>query len=143
MRRGLTPKGFRIREYPAFELVSYDAQIKWKEILYNAKKNLVELLLYESSNVAAKLEIDLNNKLLNRHPNDQKVYIFQKTQGLEKEKESEKGRLKKWKKIGEKLLENHTNSLKIADYTTSNYTTESHQQEQASDYKHGAMSLGM
>ena len=72
-----------------------------------------------------------------------KVYIFQKTQELEKEKESEKGRLKKWKKIGEKLLENHTNSLKIADYTTSSYSTESHQQEQTSDYKHGAMSLGM
>ena len=72
-----------------------------------------------------------------------KVYIFQKTQELEKEKESEKGRLKKWKKIGEKLLENHTNSLKIADYTTSNYSAESHQQEQTSDYKNGAMSLGM
>ena len=49
LRRGLTPKGFRIRKYPAFEPVSDDAQIKWNEILYNAEKNLVELLLYESS----------------------------------------------------------------------------------------------
>ena len=72
LRRGLTPKGFRIRKYPAFEPVSHDAQMKWNEILYNSKKNLVELLLNESSNVAAKLEIDLNNKLLNLHPNDQK-----------------------------------------------------------------------
>ena len=100
MCRGLTPKGFRIREYPAFELVSYDAQIKWKEILYNAKKNLVELLLYESSNVAAKLEIDLNNKLLNRHSNDQKeqgIYLSKNTR-VRKRKRIRKREIKKMEK---------------------------------------------
>ena len=100
LRRGLTPKGFRIREYPAFELVSYDAQIKWKEILYNAKKNLVELLLYESSNVAAKLEIDLNNKLLNRHSNDQKeqgIYLSKNTR-VRKRKRIRKREIKKMEK---------------------------------------------
>ena len=72
LRRGVILKGLRIRKGPAFEPINDDFQIKSNEILYNAKKNLVELLLYESSNVVAKLEIDFNKELLNRHPNDHK-----------------------------------------------------------------------
>ena len=72
MRRGVIPKGLRIRKDPAFESISDEFQIKWNEILYNAGKNLVELLLYESSKIVAKLEIDFNKELLNRHPNDYK-----------------------------------------------------------------------
>ena len=34
-----------IRKDPAFEPISDYFQIKWNEILYNAEKNLVELLL--------------------------------------------------------------------------------------------------
>ena len=60
LRRGVIPKGLRIRKNPAFEPISDDFQIKWNKILYNAEKNLVELLLYESSKVVAKLEIDFN-----------------------------------------------------------------------------------
>ena len=82
----MIPKGLRIRKDPAFQPISDDFQIKWNEILYNAEKNLVELLLYESSKVVAKLEIDFNKELLNRHPNDykEKHIPFQKTQGSQK-----------------------------------------------------------
>ena len=47
------------------------------------EKNLVELLLYESSKVVAKLEIDFNKELLNRHPNDYKEKHI--AQGLRKQ----------------------------------------------------------
>ena len=38
-----------------FQAVSEDFFINWEEMLYNAKKNLVELLLYESLKVIAKI----------------------------------------------------------------------------------------
>ena len=81
LRRGVILKGLWIRKDSAFEPINDDFQIKSNEILYNAKKNLVELLLYESSNVVAKLEIDFNKELLNRHPNDhkEKRYSFPKS----------------------------------------------------------------
>ena len=79
-------KGLRIRKDPVFEPISNDFQIKWNEILYNAEKNLAKLLLYESSKVVAKLEIEVNKELMNRHPNDykEKHTPFQKAQGLQK-----------------------------------------------------------
>ena len=43
LRRGTIPKRLRIRKD-----LSDDFQIEWNKMLYNAEKNLVELLLYES-----------------------------------------------------------------------------------------------
>ena len=142
LRRGVVPKGLQIRKDPAFEQISDDFQIKWNEIPYNAEKNLVELLLYESSKVVAKVEIDFNKELLNCHPNDYKeklIPLSKKYKGYENK--VEKRRLKKWKKVKEKPPENHTNSLKTTDNNANSYSTESHQQEQGSGYNDGAMSL--
>ena len=72
LRRGVIPKGLRIRKNPAFEPISDNFQIKWNKILYHAEKDLVKLLLYELSKVVVKLEIDVHKELLNRHPNDYK-----------------------------------------------------------------------
>ena len=116
--------------------------MKCNKILYNAERNLVELLLYESSNVVAKLEIDFNKELLNRHPNDHKekrIHLSKKYKGYETE--LERRRLKKWKKIEEKPPEKHTNSLKTADNSANSYSTETHQQKQGSSYNDDAMSL--
>ena len=57
MRTGIVPKGLRIKKAPAFEPVSKDFYISWDEILYNAEKNLIEFLLYESLKVVAKLKL--------------------------------------------------------------------------------------
>ena len=48
---------------PAFHPTSEDFFIKWKEILYNAEKKLVDLLLYESSKFIAEIEIDFSNEI--------------------------------------------------------------------------------
>ena len=45
------------------EPVSKDFEITGNEVLYNAKKNLIERLLYESSKVIAKNEPNLNDEL--------------------------------------------------------------------------------
>ena len=47
--------------------------IKWKEILYNTEKNLVDLLLYESSKVITEIEIDFSNEIYKPHPDDYKA----------------------------------------------------------------------
>ena len=60
---GIIPKGLKIKKVSAFQSVSEDLFIKWEEILYNAAKNLVELLLCESSNFIAKIEIDFSNEI--------------------------------------------------------------------------------
>ena len=58
---------------PAFQPVSEDFFIKWEEILYNVEKNLLELLLYESSKVIAKIEIDFSNEIYELHLDDYKT----------------------------------------------------------------------
>ena len=58
---------------PAFYPITEDVFMKWKEILYNAKKNFVDLLLYESSKVIAETEIDFSNKIYKPHPDDYKA----------------------------------------------------------------------
>ena len=110
--------------------------------MYNVEKNLVKILLYESSKVAAKLEIDFNKELLNRHSNNYKekhIHLSKKHKGYENE--LEKRRSKNWNKIEEKPPKIHTNSLKTTDNNGNSYSTKSHQEEQGSGYNDGAMSL--
>ena len=42
-------------------------------MLYNAEKNLVELLLYETSKIIDKIEINFSNELYKLHPDDYKT----------------------------------------------------------------------
>ena len=70
LETGIIPKGLKIKKVPAFQPVSEDLFIKWEEILYIAEINLVELLLYESSKVIAKIEIDFSNEIYKLHPHD-------------------------------------------------------------------------
>ena len=68
MRTETVPKGLRIKKAPAFEPISKNFYIGWDEVLYNAEKNLIELLLHESSKVVAKLEVDLSNGIRELYP---------------------------------------------------------------------------
>ena len=55
----LIPKGLQIKERPAFEPIS-SINIKWNNILWNAKRNQVGLLLYELSKLIERVELDLD-----------------------------------------------------------------------------------
>ena len=46
LKMGLKPNGLRIKQSAAITPVTEDLQLKWQQILYDAEKNLVELLLY-------------------------------------------------------------------------------------------------
>ena len=97
LETGIISKGLKIKKVPAFHPVSEDFFIKWEEILYNAEKNLVELLLYESSKVTAKIEIDFSNEIYKLHPDDYKAKHTELTNNNRFYKNQlEKRSFKKW-----------------------------------------------
>ena len=55
MEEGIIPSGLKIKKKPAFQPVSEDFEAKWNSILYNAERNIVELLLYEAEKVIAEI----------------------------------------------------------------------------------------
>ena len=72
----LIPKGLQIKKGPAFEPTSKDFNIKWNNILRDAERNLVELLLNESSKVVERVELDLICNLKELIRKIMKINIF-------------------------------------------------------------------
>ena len=67
LQNGVIPPGLRIKKQPAFMPTTEDFYIKWDSILYDAERKLVELLLVESEKVVAKIEIGINNQLIEEY----------------------------------------------------------------------------
>ena len=113
LETGIIPKGLKIKKVPAFHPLSEDFFIKWEEILYNAEKILVELLLYESSKVIAKIEIDFSNEIYKLHPDDYKAKRIELTNNNKfYKKQLEKRSSKKWHNLKK---ENETSPKEIVD----------------------------
>ena len=55
----ITPVGLKIKKKPAFQPVSEDFEFKRNSITFNAERNTVQLLLYESENVFRKIEVEI------------------------------------------------------------------------------------
>ena len=82
-------------------------------ILYNAEKNLVELLLYESSKVIANIEIDFSNEIYKLHPDDYNAKRIELTNNNKfYKKQLEKRSSKKWHNLKK---ENETSPNEIVD----------------------------
>ena len=87
--------------------------IKWKEILYNTEKNLVDLLLYESSKVITEIEIDFSNEIYKPHPDDYKAKRTELTNNNEfYKKQLERRSSMKWHNLKK---ENETSPKEIVD----------------------------
>ena len=69
LEEGVTPTGLKLRKDPAFLPATDGFQQKWDAILFNAERNLVELLLVETDSVIKKLELDINKELKRLFPN--------------------------------------------------------------------------
>ena len=48
--------------------VSEDSEVKWNSILYNAERNIVELLLYEAEMVIAKVQVEIQEEVNEKNP---------------------------------------------------------------------------
>ena len=103
LKTGLIPNGLRIKKSAAITPVTEDFHRKWLQILYDAEKNLVELLMYEASQVVAKIQIDLDAEIRKINPKnyDQK-YRDTKQKCYKCRKKLEVKRSKKWKNVREK-----------------------------------------
>ena len=64
---GFIPSGLKIKKKPAFQQVTEDFMVKWNSILYNAERNIVELLLYEE-NVISKIQVKIQEKVNKKNP---------------------------------------------------------------------------
>ena len=61
---GLIPLGLNVNKSPAIKTITDDFDLKWKNILFNAERRLVEM-----SKFVSKIEVDVENKIRNLHPN--------------------------------------------------------------------------
>ena len=76
---------------------------KWQQILYDAEKNLAELLRYEVSQVVAKIQIDLDTEIRKINPNNyNQMYTVTKQKYYKYRQRLEVKRSKKWKNVREK-----------------------------------------
>ena len=81
-------------------------------ILYNAEKNLVELLLYESSKVIANIEIDFSNEIYKLHPDDYNAKRIELTNNNKFfKKQLEKRSSKRWHNLKKKMKPHQMKSL--------------------------------
>ena len=74
--------------------------MKWHGILKNTEKKLIELLLFESGTMVAKIQFEVDMSIKALFPNDQrevKNILREKNQNIEKQ--LERRRQKKWKKF--------------------------------------------
>ena len=132
--------GLQIKKKPPFSPVSEDFESKWNAILYGAEKNIIKLLMYESNQVIAKIEVEMQEELKEENPN-----IFrQKINQLENKhanfrKLLEKRRSKKWqtfKTTAKSRIQNnipltkkvtkYNDSTKISSNQSGNYPNKGH-----------------
>ena len=84
----LTHFGSRIKKIPAIETVIEDFHIKWHSILKNAKKQLIEFLLFESEAMAGKMRFIVAISIKALFPNDQREFkniLREKNRNIEKQ----------------------------------------------------------
>ena len=77
-----------MQKTPAIETVNDDFHIKWHSTLKNAEKQLVELLLFESETMVAKMQFEVDMSIRALFPNDQgevKNILREKNQNIEKQ----------------------------------------------------------
>ena len=60
----MIPIDLKLQKDPSFLPITDGIQQNWNSTLFNAERNLVELLLIESDSVIAKLKLDLIKELI-------------------------------------------------------------------------------
>ena len=103
LKTGLIPNGLRMKKSAAITPVTENFHWKWQQVLYDAEKNLVELLLYEASQVVSKIQIDLDAEIRKINPNNyNQMYTDTKQKCYKYRLKLEVKRSKKWKNVREK-----------------------------------------
>ena len=68
MEEGIIPSRLKIKKKPAFQPVSEDFEAKWNSTLYNAERNIVELLPFEAEKVITKIQVEIQVQVNEKNP---------------------------------------------------------------------------
>ena len=100
LRDGIIPPGLQIKIEPAIVPLTKDFQKHWESILYDAETRLVKLLLKESENIIASIEVEFDQRLQLQYPEsaqEKKSEIVNKHQSFKNK--FNRRRKKKWAKF--------------------------------------------
>ena len=88
--------------------MSEDFGAKWNSILYNAERNIVELLLYEAEKVIAKIQVEIQAEVNEKNPEKfKRKYAELEGQHSRFQRKLDQRRSKKWRKVKERNTKNH------------------------------------
>ena len=119
MEEGIIPSGLKIKKKPAFQPVSEDFETKWNSILYNAERNIVELLQYEAEKVNAKMQVEIQAEVNEKNPEKfERKYAELEGQHSRFQRKLDQRRRKKWKKVKERNIKNHEKNNILASTGT-------------------------
>ena len=115
----IAPYGLQLKKKAQIETVSEDFSVKWTNVLYDAERKLVQLLLNESQLMYDKTDKELNNPIKSGYPEnslDIKNEIIDQNSTL-KIALNER-RVKKWRKFKRKkrLIKSPKRSSKVSDF---------------------------
>ena len=70
----ITPYGLQLKKKAQIQTVSEDFSVKWTNVLYEAERKLVQLLLKESQLMYDKMDKELNGTIKSEYPeNSEKI----------------------------------------------------------------------
>ena len=119
MEEGIIPSRLKIKKKPAFQPVSEDFEAKWNSTLYNAERNIVELLLFEAEKVITKIQVEIQVQVNEKNPEKfERKYAELEGQHSHFQRKLDQRRRKKWKKVKERNIKNHEKNNILASTGT-------------------------
>ena len=104
MLEGLISSGLKINRRPAFESVTDEFENQWKSALYDTEKRLVKLLLKELESVVAKVQSEIELKILDSETTFEVTLNRLEQKHVKFKQNLEKQRDKKWKKFQQNAI---------------------------------------
>ena len=119
LEKGVIPSGLKIEKKATFQPVSEDFEAKWNSILHNAERNIVELLLYESEKVIAKIQVEIQAEVNEKNPEKfERKYAELEGQHSLFQRKLDQRRRTKWKKVKERNIKNDEKNNILASIGT-------------------------
>ena len=123
LEEGIIPSRLKIKTKPAFRPVLEHVEVKWNSILYNAERNIVELLLYEAEKVITKILVEIQEEVYEKKPEKfERRYAELEGQHSHFQRKLGQKCRKKWKKVKERNIKNDEKNNILAS-TGSNSST--------------------
>ena len=88
-----------------------DFEVKWNSILYNAERNIVELLLYEAEKVITKIQVEIEEEVNEKNKEKCERKYVELERHSRFERKLDQRHRKKWKKVKERNIKNHEKKI--------------------------------